>query len=54
MIFVRVSGLMPISGNQNETRKLFFWFWPTIDVKYTDDLVFWTNGEREIKYFPKC
>ncbi|KAF8604918.1 alpha/beta-hydrolase [Ceratobasidium sp. AG-I] len=38
------SGLMPISGNANETRKLFFWFWPTTNAKHTDDLVFWTNG----------
>ncbi|CAE6336317.1 unnamed protein product [Rhizoctonia solani] len=38
------SGLMPISGNANETRKLFFWFWPTTNEKHTDDLVFWTNG----------
>ncbi|KAF8755616.1 Alpha beta-hydrolase [Rhizoctonia solani] len=36
--------LMPISGNANETRKLFFWFWPTTNEKHTDDLVFWTNG----------
>ncbi|CAE6486959.1 unnamed protein product [Rhizoctonia solani] len=38
------SGLMPISGNANETRKLFFWFWPTTNQEHTDDLVFWTNG----------
>ncbi|TDL18856.1 alpha/beta-hydrolase [Rickenella mellea] len=38
------SGLMPISADPNETRKLFFWFWPTNDASHTDDLVFWTNG----------
>ncbi|KAJ7690713.1 alpha/beta-hydrolase [Mycena rosella] len=38
------SGLLPISGDPNETRKLFFWFWPTNNVSNTDDLVFWTNG----------
>ncbi|KAG8710190.1 hypothetical protein FRC11_004764 [Ceratobasidium sp. 423] len=38
------SGLMPISGNANETRKLFFWFWPTTNQEHTNDLVFWTNG----------
>ncbi|CUA67083.1 hypothetical protein RSOLAG22IIIB_07169 [Rhizoctonia solani] len=38
------SGLMPISADPNETRKLFFWFWPTNNPKYTNDLVFWTNG----------
>lgn len=40
------SGLMPISGAKNETRKLFFWFWPTADAANTKDLVFWTNGKR--------
>ncbi|QRV94665.1 Serine carboxypeptidase [Ceratobasidium sp. AG-Ba] len=38
------AGLMPISNNANETRKLFFWFWPTTNAQHTDDLVFWTNG----------
>ncbi|KAJ7928492.1 alpha/beta-hydrolase [Mycena leptocephala] len=38
------SGLMPISGDPNETRKLFFWFWPTNNVSNSDDLLFWTNG----------
>ncbi|KAJ7502903.1 alpha/beta-hydrolase [Mycena galericulata] len=38
------SGLMPISGDPNETRKLFFWFWPTNNASNTDDLLFWTNG----------
>ncbi|KAJ7072612.1 alpha/beta-hydrolase [Mycena amicta] len=38
------SGLMPISGDPNETRKLFFWFWPTTDAANTKDLLFWTNG----------
>ncbi|RDB24738.1 hypothetical protein Hypma_007941 [Hypsizygus marmoreus] len=38
------SGLMPISGDPNETRKLFFWFWPTNNASNTKDLMFWTNG----------
>ncbi|KDR75252.1 hypothetical protein GALMADRAFT_211511 [Galerina marginata CBS 339.88] len=38
------SGLMPISGAKNETRKLFFWFWPANNPSDTKDLVFWTNG----------
>ncbi|KAL0581358.1 hypothetical protein V5O48_000734, partial [Marasmius crinis-equi] len=37
------SGLMPISGDPNETRKLFFWFWPTSDIAHTKNLLFWTN-----------
>ncbi|KAK7045654.1 hypothetical protein VNI00_007487 [Paramarasmius palmivorus] len=38
------AGLMPISGDPDETRKLFFWFWPTTNVENTNNLVFWTNG----------
>ncbi|CAE7154371.1 unnamed protein product [Rhizoctonia solani] len=38
------SGLMPISADPNETRKLFFWFWPSNNPQFTNDLVFWTNG----------
>jgi len=38
------SGLMPISGNANETRKLFFWFFPPGPEGSLDDLIFWTNG----------
>ncbi|KAF8959451.1 alpha/beta-hydrolase [Flammula alnicola] len=38
------SGLLPISGAANETRKLFFWFFPPGPQGSTDDLIFWTNG----------
>jgi len=38
------SGLLPISGNKNETRKLFFWFFPPGPQGSLDDLIFWTNG----------
>ncbi|KAJ7226637.1 alpha/beta-hydrolase [Mycena haematopus] len=38
------SGLLPISGDANETRKLFFWFFPPGPEGSLDDLVFWTNG----------
>ncbi|THH29556.1 hypothetical protein EUX98_g4633 [Antrodiella citrinella] len=38
------SGLLPISGNKNETRQLFFWFFPPGPQGTTDDLIFWTNG----------
>ncbi|KDR71030.1 hypothetical protein GALMADRAFT_801430 [Galerina marginata CBS 339.88] len=38
------SGLLPISGNKNETRELFFWFFPPGPQGSTDDLIFWTNG----------
>lgn len=38
------AGLMPISGDPHETRKLFFWFWPTTNASNKNDLLFWTNG----------
>ncbi|GJJ06140.1 hypothetical protein Clacol_000329 [Clathrus columnatus] len=38
------SGLLPISGAKNETRKLFFWFWPANNPEHGDELLFWTNG----------
>ncbi|KIL59167.1 hypothetical protein M378DRAFT_169680 [Amanita muscaria Koide BX008] len=38
------SGLLPISSAANETRKLFFWFFPPAAGGSLDDLIFWTNG----------
>ncbi|CAK5262124.1 unnamed protein product [Mycena citricolor] len=38
------SGLLPISSDPNETRKLFFWFFPPGPEGSLDDLIFWTNG----------
>jgi len=38
------AGLLPISGDPNETRKLFFWFFPPGPGGSLDDLLFWTNG----------
>ncbi|PIL36469.1 hypothetical protein GSI_00158 [Ganoderma sinense ZZ0214-1] len=38
------SGLLPISSSPNETRKLFFWFFPPGPQGSLDDLIFWTNG----------
>ncbi|KAK0191664.1 alpha/beta-hydrolase [Armillaria mellea] len=38
------AGLMPISSDPNETRKLFFWFFPPGPQGSMDDLIFWTNG----------
>jgi hypothetical protein len=32
-------GLMPISGAKDETRKLFFWFFPAKHIKHINDLV---------------
>ncbi|KAK2467440.1 hypothetical protein APHAL10511_000675 [Amanita phalloides] len=38
------SGLLPISSDPNETRQLFFWFFPPGPNGSLDDLIFWTNG----------
>lgn len=38
------AGLMPISSDPNEKRKLFFWFWPAKEKVGANDLTFWTNG----------
>ncbi|KAH9963269.1 Alpha/Beta hydrolase protein [Russula dissimulans] len=38
------SGLMPISAAPDESRKLFFWFFPPGPEGCLDDLIFWTNG----------
>ncbi|KAF8120710.1 Alpha/Beta hydrolase protein [Boletus edulis] len=38
------AGLLPISNNSNETRQLFFWFFPPGPEGSLDDLIFWTNG----------
>ncbi|KAJ7618473.1 alpha/beta-hydrolase [Roridomyces roridus] len=38
------AGLLPISSNANETRKLFFWFFPPGPEGSLDDIIFWTNG----------
>jgi len=45
------AGLLPISGASNETRQLFFWFWPTTNPANSKDLVFWTNGMRLLLFF---
>ena len=39
------AGLMPISDKKDESRQLFFWFWPTTGGKeMEDDIVIWLNG----------
>ncbi|KAH9922149.1 Alpha/Beta hydrolase protein [Amylocystis lapponica] len=38
------AGLLPISNAPNETRELFFWFFPPGPEGSLDDLIFWTNG----------
>lgn len=38
------AGLVPISSAANETRKLFFWFFPSANPAATDEIVIWFNG----------
>ncbi|KAL1747782.1 Alpha/Beta hydrolase protein [Schizophyllum fasciatum] len=38
------SGLLPISSDPNESRQLFFWFFPPGPNGSLDDIIFWTNG----------
>ncbi|KAF8264855.1 alpha/beta-hydrolase [Lactarius quietus] len=38
------SGLLPISAAANESRMLFFWFFPPGPEGSLDNLLFWTNG----------
>ncbi|KAI0270300.1 Alpha/Beta hydrolase protein [Russula aff. rugulosa BPL654] len=38
------AGLLPISSQANETRKLFFWYFPPTTNGSENDLIFWTNG----------
>jgi carboxypeptidase D len=35
------AGLLPISSNADETRELFFWFFPPGPEGSLDDLIFW-------------
>lgn len=37
------AGLLPISEKRGETRKLWFWFFPTTG-KIKDEVVVWLNG----------
>lgn len=38
------AGLLPISGAANETRELFFWFFPSTNVNATEEIAIWFNG----------
>ncbi|PVH96733.1 alpha/beta-hydrolase [Periconia macrospinosa] len=38
------AGLLPISNSPNETRKLFFWFFPATAATNPDEIVIWLNG----------
>lgn len=38
------AGLLPISGDADETRELFFWFFPTTHPDPQEEIVIWFNG----------
>ncbi|OQO05505.1 hypothetical protein B0A48_09274 [Cryoendolithus antarcticus] len=38
------AGLLPISGAANETRELFFWFFPTTNPVCREEITIWFNG----------
>lgn len=38
------AGLLPISEDPQETRELYFWFFPTTNPNATDEVVIWLNG----------
>ncbi|KAK1565874.1 serine carboxypeptidase [Colletotrichum navitas] len=38
------AGLLPISDNPNETRQLFFWFFPSTAEETPEEITIWLNG----------
>ncbi|KAK1984903.1 serine carboxypeptidase [Colletotrichum cereale] len=38
------AGLLPISDEPNETRKLFFWFFPSTAAEQPEEITIWLNG----------
>ena len=38
------AGLLPISDDPAETRKLFFWFFPSTQAQRPEEIVIWLNG----------
>jgi carboxypeptidase D len=38
------AGLLPISGDPDETRELFFWFFPTTNADPKEEIAIWFNG----------
>ena len=38
------AGLLPISGAADETRELFFWFFPTTNPNASEEVTVWFNG----------
>jgi carboxypeptidase D len=38
------AGLLPISSDEDETRKLYFWFFPSTNPNATNEITMWFNG----------
>ncbi len=38
------AGLLPISNMTNESRQLFFWYFPSQSIEGVNDLIIWLNG----------
>ncbi len=38
------AGLLPISNDPNETRQLYFWFFPSTNPAASDEITIWLNG----------
>ncbi|KAE9967794.1 hypothetical protein EG327_011300 [Venturia inaequalis] len=38
------AGLLPISTSKNETRELYFWFFPSANPKASGEITLWLNG----------
>lgn len=38
------AGLLPISDDPDETRQLYFWFFPSTNPNATDEIAIWFNG----------
>ena len=45
------AGLMPISKKKNETRELYFWFFPSENVDASDEILIWLNGGVSTRNF---
>lgn len=39
------AGQLPISANSGESRKLFFWYWPSSASGGSDSVTIWLNGK---------
>lgn len=39
------AGLIPITANEDETQKLFFWFFPSENPAASDEIIIWYSDE---------